>query len=111
MNPTRCFEIHKEKKADSGFVVHINVPLEEASRFGILNTDDDLRIVEFLETTIRFQTKASMGIYIFNQVLKEHLIYEENPESSKTSGKNIIPMLLERRLSYLRFPFAGYWKT
>ena len=112
MNYNKMLEFHKEKKADLT-VAHINVPLEEASRFGILNTDDDLRIVEFLEKPEHpVSTKASMGIYIFNwKVLKEYLIRdEENPESEKDFGKNIIPMLLEEDRRIYGFPFAGYWK-
>ena len=112
MNYNKMLEFHKEKKADLT-VAHINVPLEEASRFGILNTDDDLRIVEFLEKPEHpVSTKASMGIYIFNwKVLKEYLIRdEENPESEKDFGKNIIPMLLEEDRRINAFPFAGYWK-
>ena len=111
MNYNKMLQFHKEKKADLT-VAHINVPLEEASRFGILNTDDDLRIVEFLEKPEHpVSTKASMGIYIFNwKVLREYLIRdEENPESEKDFGKNIIPMLLEERRIYA-FPFEGYWK-
>ena len=112
MNYNKMLEFHKEKKADLT-VAHINVPLEEASRFGILNTDDDLRIVEFLEKPKHpVSTKASMGIYIFNwKVLKEYLIRdEENPESEKDFGKNIIPMLLEEDRRIYAYPFAGYWK-
>lgn len=112
MNYNKMLEFHKEKKADLT-VAHINVPLEEASRFGILNMDDDLRIVEFLEKPEHpVSTKASMGIYIFNwKVLKEYLIRdEENPESEKDFGKNIIPMLLEEDRRIYAFPFAGYWK-
>ena len=112
MNYNKMLEFHKEKKADLT-VAHINVPLEEASRFGILNTDDDLRIVEFLEKPEHpVSTKASMGIYIFNwKVLREYLIRdEENPESEKDFGKNIIPMLLEEDSRIYAFPFAGYWK-
>ena len=112
MNYNKMLEFHKEKKADLT-VAHINVPIEEASRFGILNTDDDLRIVEFLEKPEHpVSTKASMGIYIFNwKVLKEYLIRdEENPESEKDFGKNIIPMLLEEDRRIYAYPFAGYWK-
>ena len=112
MNYNKMLQFHKEKKADLT-VAHINVPLEEASRFGILNTDDDLRIVEFLEKPEHpVSTKASMGIYIFNwKVLREYLIRdEENPESEKDFGKNIIPMLLEEDRRIYAFPFEGYWK-
>ena len=112
MNYNKMLDFHKEKEADLT-VAHINVPLEEASRFGILNTNDDLQIIEFLEKPEHpLSTKASMGIYIFNwKVLKEYLIRdEENPESEKDFGKNIIPMLLEENRRIFAFPFAGYWK-
>ena len=112
MNYNKMLEFHTEKKADLT-VAHINVSLEEASRFGILNTDDDLRIVEFLEKPEHpVSTKASMGIYIFNwKVLREYLIRdEENSESEKDFGKNIIPMLLEEDRRIYAFPFEGYWK-
>ena len=112
MNYNKMLDFHKEKEADLT-VAHINVPLEEASRFGIFNTNDDLQIIEFLEKPEHpISTKASMGIYIFNwKVLKEYLIRdEENPESEKDFGKNIIPMLLEENRRIFAFPFAGYWK-
>lgn len=112
MNYNKMLDFHKEKEADLT-VAHINVPLEEASRFGILNTNDDLQIIEFLEKPEHpISTKASMGIYIFNwKILKEYLIRdEENPESEKDFGKNIIPMLLEENRRIFAFPFAGYWK-
>ncbi len=112
MNYNKMLDFHKEKEADLT-VAHINVPLEEASRFGILNTNDDLQIIEFLEKPEHpISTKASMGLYIFNwKVLKEYLIRdEENPESEKDFGKNIIPMLLEENRRIFAFPFAGYWK-
>ena len=112
MNYNKMLDFHKEKEADLT-VAYINVPLEEASRFGILNTNDDLQIIEFLEKPEHpISTKASMGIYIFNwKILKEYLIRdEENPESEKDFGKNIIPMLLEENRRIFAFPFAGYWK-
>ena len=112
MNYNKMLDFHKEKEADLT-VAHINVPLEEASRFGIFNTNDDVQIIEFLEKPEHpISTKASMGIYIFNwKVLKEYLIRdEENPESEKDFGKNIIPMLLEENRRIFAFPFAGYWK-
>ena len=112
MNYNKMLDFHKEKEADLT-VAHINVPLEEASRFGILNTNDDLQIIEFLEKPENpISTKASMGIYIFSwKELREYLIRdEENLESEKDFGKNIIPMLLEEDRRIYAFPFAGYWK-
>ena len=112
MNYNKMLDFHKEKEADLT-IAHINVSMEEAHRFGILNTDEDLRIIEFLEKPENpISTKASMGIYIFNwRVLREYLIRDEaDPESEKDFGKNIIPKLLEEDKKIFAFPFEGYWK-
>ena len=90
-----------------------NVPLEEASRFGILNTNPDNSIYEFEEKPKQPKsTNASMGIYCFNwQVLREALIAdEEDPNSSKDFGKNIIPNLLNAGHKMMAYNFDGYWK-
>ena len=90
-----------------------NVPLAEASRFGILNTNPDNSIYEFEEKPKQPKsTNASMGIYCFNwQVLREALIAdEEDPNSSKDFGKNIIPNLLNAGHKMMAYPFDGYWK-
>ena len=101
MNYKEMLDFHKQKGADLT-IAHINVPLEEASRFGILNTNTDLKVTEFLEKPENpISTKASMGIYIFSwKELREYLIRdEENPDSEKDFGKNIYA-----------YPFYGYWK-
>ena len=90
-----------------------NVPLAEASRFGILNTNPDNSIYEFEEKPpVPKSTNASMGIYCFNwQVLREALIADEaDPNSSKDFGKNIIPNLLNAGHKMMAYPFDGYWK-
>ena len=90
-----------------------NVPLSEASRFGILNTNPDNSIYEFEEKPKQPKsTNASMGIYCFNwSVLREALIAdEEDPNSSKDFGKNIIPNLLNAGHKMMAYPFDGYWK-
>ncbi len=90
-----------------------NVPLAEASRFGILNTNPDNSIYEFEEKPAKPKsTNASMGIYCFNwSVLREALIAdEEDPNSSKDFGKNIIPNLLNGGHKMMAYPFDGYWK-
>ena len=105
-------DFHKQKGADLT-IAHINVPLEEASRFGILNTNTDLKVTEFLEKPENpISTKASMGIYIFSwKELREYLIRdEENPDSEKDFGKNIIPMMLNEGKNIYAYPFYGYWK-
>ncbi len=90
-----------------------NVPLSEASRFGILNTNPDNSIYEFEEKPkVPKSTNASMGIYVFNwQVLREALISdEEDPNSSNDFGKNIIPNLLNAGHKMMAYNFDGYWK-
>ena len=90
-----------------------NVPLAEASRFGILNTNPDNSIYEFEEKPAKPKsTNASMGIYCFNwKVLREALISDEaDPASSKDFGKNIIPNLLNAGYKMMAYNFDGYWK-
>ena len=90
-----------------------NVPLSEASRFGILNTNPDNSIYEFEEKPkVPKSTNASMGIYVFNwSVLREALINdEEDPASSNDFGKNIIPGLLNAGHKMMAYNFDGYWK-
>lgn len=103
---------HKATGADCTIAVR-TVPMEEASRFGIMNTHEDGRIYEFEEKpAVPKSTNASMGIYIFRwEVLKQYLIEDdENPESSNDFGKNIIPTMLgdDRRL--YAYSFDNYWK-
>ncbi len=90
-----------------------DVPLEEASRFGILNTNPDGSIYEFEEKPKQPKsTNASMGIYVFNwKILREFLIAdEEDPQSSNDFGKNIIPSLLAAGHKLMAYTFNGYWK-
>ena len=90
-----------------------NVPLAEASRFGILNTNPDNSIYEFEEKPAKPKsTNASMGIYCFDwKVLREALIADEaDPASSKDFGKNIIPNLLNAGHKMMAYNFDGYWK-
>ncbi len=103
---------HEKHNASCTIAVR-NVPLEEASRFGILNTNPDNSIYEFEEKPkVPKSTNASMGIYVFNwSVLREALINdEENPDSSNDFGKNIIPTLLNTGHKMMAYPFDGYWK-
>jgi len=101
-------------KNDASVTIAVrNVPLAEASRFGILNTNPDNSIYEFEEKPAKPKsTNASMGIYCFNwKVLREALIAdEEDPNSSKDFGKNIIPNLLNAGHKMMAYPFDGYWK-
>ena len=104
---------YHEKNNASVTIAVRNVPLEEASRFGILNTNPDNTIYEFEEKPKKPKsTNASMGIYVFNwRVLREALIADEDdPNSSNDFGKNIIPNLLNAGHKMMAYQFDGYWK-
>ena len=112
MDYNAMLQSHKASGADCTIAV-LEVPLSEASRFGIMVTDETGRITEFQEKPKNpTSTKASMGIYIFNtKVLEKYLIDDENtPGSSNDFGKNIIPNMLEDGKKMYTFPFDGYWK-
>ena len=112
MDYAAMLDYHKEQNADCTIAV-IEVPMEEASRFGILNTDENDKIVEFEEKPKQPKSnKASMGIYIFTtKVLKKYLIEDEaNPDSSNDFGKNIIPNMLNDGCPMYTYAFEGYWK-
>ena len=112
MDYSKMVAFHEENGAACTIAVR-NVPLEEASRFGILNTNPDNSIYEFEEKPKKPKsTNASMGIYCFTwKVMREALIAdEENPDSSNDFGKNIIPMLLADGHKLMAYNFDGYWK-
>ena len=112
MDYNAMLQAHKSSGADCTIAV-LEVPLSEASRFGIMVTDETGRITEFQEKPKNpTSTKASMGIYIFNtKVLEKYLIDDENtPGSSNDFGKNIIPNMLGDGKKMFTFPFEGYWK-
>ena len=112
MDYNAMVEYHVQHNASVTIAVR-NVPLEEASRFGILNTNPDNSIYEFEEKPAKPKsTNASMGIYCFNwKVLREALIADEaDPKSSKDFGKNIIPNLLGAGHKMMAYNFDGYWK-
>ncbi len=112
MDYSAMLDFHKKTDADCTIAV-LNVTLEEASRFGIMNTDENGKIFEFEEKPKHPKsTKASMGIYIFNYAkLKKYLIQDEKTEgSSNDFGKNIIPSMLADGEKMYAYPFEGYWK-
>ncbi|HNZ50809.1 MAG TPA: glucose-1-phosphate adenylyltransferase [Bacilli bacterium] len=112
MDYEKMLAFHKQKKADITIAV-IDVPIKEASRFGIMNTDQDNRIFEFEEKPAKPKsTNASMGIYIFStQVLFDYLEIDENDSKSQNDfGKNIIPRMLADGKRLFAYNFNGYWK-
>ncbi len=112
MNYAEMLEYHKEKDA-ACTVATITVPMEEASRFGICNTNPDGSIYEFEEKPkVPKNNQASMGIYIFKtSKLLEYLEIDEADENSSNDfGKNVIPNLLNSGEKLYAFKFSGYWK-
>ncbi len=105
-------DYHKSHEADCTIAV-IDVPLSEASRFGIMYTDENERITEFAEKPKNPKsTKASMGIYIFGKKILEKFLKEDakNPNSDNDFGKNIIPAMLASGAKMYAYRFKGYWK-
>lgn len=112
MNYALMMAEHEKNQADCTIAV-LDVSLEEASRFGIMNAHPDGRIFEFEEKPKNPKsTKASMGIYIFRwEVLKKYLIADnDDPKSSNDFGKNVIPRMLEDGYKLYAYSFRGYWK-
>lgn len=112
MDYSKMVKYHKEKGAAATIAV-IEVPMEEASRFGILNTREDGGIYEFEEKPEHPKNNmASMGVYVFTwKVLRQYLEKDEqNVTSKKDFGKNVIPEMLEGGEKLYAYPFQGYWK-
>lgn len=113
MNYDKMLAFHKKRQADATIAV-IEVPLKEASRFGIMNTDGETdRITEFVEKPpVPESNLASMGIYIFNWKLLRKLLLADmkNPDSNHDFGKDIIPTLLGDEKRLFAYRFKGYWK-
>ena len=112
MDYDKMLDYHKEMNADATISV-IEVPMKEASRFGIMNTDGAGRIVEFEEKPEHPKSNlASMGIYIFNwKLLRKMLLADmKDPDSHHDFGKDIIPQLLNDNKTLAAYKFKGYWK-
>lgn len=112
MDYNRMLDYHVKQNADCTIAV-LEVSLEDASRFGIMNTDADDQIIEFEEKPKHPKsTKASMGIYIFKtEKLISYLRSDAlDPTSQNDFGKNIIPTMLAKGEKMMAYPFKGYWK-
>ena len=112
MDYDKMLDYHKEMNVDATIAV-IEVPMKEASRFGIMNTDGNGRIVEFEEKPEHPKSNlASMGIYIFNwKLLRKILLADmKNPDSHHDFGKDVIPCLLNDKKTLAAYKFKGYWK-
>ncbi len=112
MDYAKMLDFHIQNEADSTIAV-IDVPKEEASRFGIMICDDERRVTDFKEKPKEpISTLASMGIYIFTwEKLRKYLIENENANTgSKDFGKDIIPAMLENNERLFAYEFKGYWR-
>ena len=112
MDYDKMLDYHKSCNADATIAV-LEVPMKEASRFGIMNTNETGRIVEFEEKPEHLKSNlASMGIYIFNwKLLRKMLLADmKDPDSNHDFGKDIIPALLNDSKSLYAYKFKGYWK-
>ena len=112
MNYAKMLDAHLKAGADATIAV-LPVPMKEASRFGIMNTDADGNIVEFEEKPAKPKSNlASMGIYIFSwKNLRKMLVADmKDPNSDHDFGKNIIPTMLNEGKKLIAYKFEGYWK-
>ena len=112
MDYSKMLAFHKEKNAACTIAVY-EVPMAEASRFGILNTNEDGSIYEFDEKPkVPKSNKASMGIYVFTwDKLRKYLQEDEDdPKSQNDFGKNVLPAMLNAGESMYAYRFEGYWK-
>ena len=112
MDYGKMINFHQEKGADATIAV-IKVPMDEAHRFGIMNTNEDLSIYEFEEKPPKPKSNmASMGVYVFTwEVVKKYLDVDAgDPDSANDFGKNIIPAMLNNGQKMFAYPFQGYWK-
>jgi glucose-1-phosphate adenylyltransferase len=102
---------HQEKQADVT-IATLKVSLEEATRFGVVQTDSNYRVVNFEEKPKQPKgTLASMGIYVFNYDTLVKVLNEDakNPESTRDFGKDVIPKMLADNYRVFAFPYADYW--
>ena len=112
MDYNKMLQFHIQNNADCTIAVR-EVPWEEASRFGIMNTNEDNSISEFEEKPAHPKSnKASMGVYIFTwEKLRQYLVEDaEDPNSANDFGKNIIPKMLGDEQRMFAYDFKGYWK-
>jgi glucose-1-phosphate adenylyltransferase len=111
MDYDTLIQFHREKKSDAT-VCAITVPLDEASRYGILDVDEEYRIVNFVEKPRNPPSNlASMGVYVFNYEVLERLLQEDHDmsDSNHDFGKDIIPRMVREKMNVFSYIYGGYW--
>ncbi len=111
MDYDMLIQFHRSKNADAT-ICAITVPLDEASRYGILDVDDDNRITSFVEKPQNPPSNlASMGVYVFNYSVLERLLTEDakSRQSNHDFGKDIIPKMLEEKMNVFAYSYGAYW--
>jgi glucose-1-phosphate adenylyltransferase len=104
-------QFHRDNKAEAT-ICTIRVPMDEASRYGILDCDENYAVRDFVEKPANPPSNlASMGVYVFNYAALERMLAEdhENPSSSHDFGKDIIPRMVRDQMAVFAFPYGGYW--
>lgn len=102
---------HMDQQADLTIGV-IRVPMEEASRFGVLATNSKYRVTSFVEKPAEPPSNlVNMGVYLFNRKLLDEVLWDDHqdPDSAHDFGKNIIPKLINSKARIYAFPYTGYW--
>lgn len=111
MNYDAMIAFHTDHDADLTMAT-IRVPLEEASRFGIMEVDNDYRVISFVEKPSQPTSNiANMGVYLFDRHLLDRVLWEDhqNSASSHDFGKDILPKMIREGMNVYSFPFTGYW--
>jgi glucose-1-phosphate adenylyltransferase len=104
-------QFHRDKKADVT-ICTIRVPMDEASRYGILDVDDDYRVREFVEKPANPPSNlASMGVYVFSYAVLEQMLIEDQKRKSSSHdfGKDILPRMVIEGMRVYAYPYGGYW--
>src|SRR5690606_3293000 len=104
-------QYHRDKKADATLCV-ITVPLDEASRYGIVDVDENYRVTDFLEKPANPPGNlANMGVYVFSYPVLEKLLQEDHTQqtSNHDFGKDIIPQMVRDGMNVFAYPYGGYW--
>lgn len=111
MDYSLLIDFHREKNADAT-ICTIQVPLDEGSRFGIVDVDNDYRVRDFVEKPANPPGNlASMGVYVFNYDVLDRLLREDdqNPDSNNDFGKDIIPTMIRDQMRVFAYAYTGYW--